>query len=79
MDQYTREDRQKEFTLYLILFILLVIVGAIQSQSKRQVQQTYPNPYYSGHDYPHGYSANPHWGNLYGYHPYPGSTPFGWW
>ncbi|GGH86118.1 hypothetical protein JOD43_000688 [Pullulanibacillus pueri] len=36
LDKEEREARQKEFTLYLILFILLVIVGAIGYQNQTQ-------------------------------------------
>jgi len=62
MGKDTREERQREFTLYLILFILLVIVGAVGYQKPAPV--TYPPSY--GH-----YPFN-------GYQPYPGSYgPYG--
>ena len=55
VDSKTRQERQREFTIYLVLFILLIIVGAV-GYNNQYPSQNYP--YYYG-AYPDGFS--PFW------------------
>jgi hypothetical protein len=66
LDSKTRQERQREFTIYLVLFILLVIVGAVGYNT-----QTNPNVYPAG---PYGYMYGG-W-PMYGGYPVQGG-PFG--
>jgi hypothetical protein len=78
MDSKERQIRQREFTIYLVLFILLVIVGAITTNGQaidgRRYESPYGNPYYHG-----GYSGSPYGYYYSGYNeygtPYYGRTP----
>ena len=77
MDKNERQRRQREFTIYLVLFILLVIVGAITTNGQpiegRRHESPYGNPYYGGYQgSPYGnYSGYAQSGNPY----YGGMTP----
>jgi hypothetical protein len=72
MDKEERQRRQREFTIYLVLFILLVIVGAITTNGQqidgRRYESPYGNPYYGG------YSSSPYGNNIFGYAEY--RTPY---
>gem|GEM_PF-2322067 len=58
MDTEIRQARQREFTIILVLFILLVIVGAIGYQTPQNVY------YYGG--FPPGPYGFGGWGGYYG-------------
>jgi len=92
LDAKERERRQREFTLYLVLFILLVIVGAIGSQRQGYWSSGY------GALYPPTPDGAPGWGypplpvwygpsayvQPFGYGPTPGLYGYGppgpgWW
>ncbi|MGV3489381.1 MAG: hypothetical protein ACO1OC_12475 [Tuberibacillus sp.] len=74
MEPNKRQERQREFTIYLVLFILLVIVGAVG------YNHPYPNYYYGGVPVgPYGYGGYPYggpvaYGGFYG----PGPAPIYW-
>jgi len=76
VDSKTRQERQREFTIYLVLFILLIIVGAVGYNNP------YPNYYYGGFQAgPYGYGGYPMYGGpmAYGgyYHPSPAPVYWG--
>jgi len=71
VDAKIREERQREFTLYLVLFILLVIVGAVGYNNQNQI-------YYGGYaPGPYGYGGYPMYGApcIYGAVPGPANGP----
>lgn len=70
MDNKERQLRQREFTIYLVLFILLVIVGAITTNGQMMDGRRYDSPYgpsnYGGYNgSPYNYSGYAQYGSPY--------------
>ncbi len=76
MDELTRQKRQREFTIYLVLFILLVIVGKITLNGQQVGSGNYNgnasnSPYGSG-IYTGAYYNDPFYGGMPQYAQYGG-------